>query len=389
MAVIKRMDPEAEEVLASSGHVCLYTMTVESQQWQRKNVEGSLFLLKRRSSPRFRIMVLNKMSTENYFEDVHAGLDFEVNAPYLMYAKGNSSEIIGIWFYEQHDMHAVEETLSRIKSQMPPPGAAPAAPPVPQPVARTAAPQTPASSSGGAAAATPATAGSSSNDDAFWDKPAKQGAAPGRQLQPAQLPQHPAAVPQQNALQGLLKAAHAKAQAATEQPPPAQPQAPAGASQLLPPSFFQQKGAPVPAPAPAAPAHAPGTGPPPPSGSNAAGAGILDMLRSPQRNAPPAPVPAAAPAPGPPQPGGNTLLKLFANAKKAPAAAAAAPPPPPAVASPRSAPPPPAAAPVAVAAAQPSGLGDREKVQQLLACVATNQALLDMLVVEMRAVGLL
>lgn len=30
---------------------------------QRKNIEGSLFLTKRRSSPRFKMIVLNKLST--------------------------------------------------------------------------------------------------------------------------------------------------------------------------------------------------------------------------------------------------------------------------------------------------------------------------------------
>ncbi|EFJ47163.1 hypothetical protein VOLCADRAFT_61625, partial [Volvox carteri f. nagariensis] len=113
LAVLRGFDPDVEEVLASSGHVSLYTMAVESQQWTRKDVEGSLFLLKRRGTPRFRMMVLNKLSTENYVEDIHGGLDFELNPPYLMYTHGNA-EIIGVWFYEQEDLHRVENVLMRI-----------------------------------------------------------------------------------------------------------------------------------------------------------------------------------------------------------------------------------------------------------------------------------
>jgi mRNA-decapping enzyme 1B len=100
-------------------------MSVDDQQWQRKNIEGSLFLIKRRSQPRFQMLVLNKLSTgesicihvssptthtqaarcccsccpeqactyiagtDNYIETVHGGLEMETNPPYLMYTHGN------------------------------------------------------------------------------------------------------------------------------------------------------------------------------------------------------------------------------------------------------------------------------------------------------------
>ncbi len=149
LSVLKRIDPEVEEVrphlhslrllwdcsrfrlrptlcmqvLANAGHVCLYRMSVEDQQWvsvadpalachaptldlqlctcnhcccayippwhacmhacmhamhqraaqpisllptilqHRKNIEGTLFLIKRRTQPRFQMIVLNKLST--------------------------------------------------------------------------------------------------------------------------------------------------------------------------------------------------------------------------------------------------------------------------------------------------------------------------------------
>jgi hypothetical protein len=109
---------------------------------QRKNIEGSLFLIKRRTQPRFQMLVLNKLSTgavvcttaavssiwptrtawgvlskwsscitymkltllfcdrhvsllisvvaaDNYTEPIHGGLELESNPPYLMYTHGN------------------------------------------------------------------------------------------------------------------------------------------------------------------------------------------------------------------------------------------------------------------------------------------------------------
>jgi mRNA-decapping enzyme 1B len=118
LKILQRVDPEVDEVLATAGHVCLYYMHVTSQQWTRKNVEGSLFLLKRKSQPRFQMMVLNKLATENYIETIHGSFDFEVNAPYLMYTHGNS-EIHGIWFYDEDDLHRLSTLLNRVKAGLP------------------------------------------------------------------------------------------------------------------------------------------------------------------------------------------------------------------------------------------------------------------------------
>ena len=82
----------------------------------RKDVEGSLFLVKRRAQPRFQFVILNKKSagqcwwrtsagpsvsvsvlgsscspvlptvaTDNFVEDVHGGFQCEVQKPYVLY----------------------------------------------------------------------------------------------------------------------------------------------------------------------------------------------------------------------------------------------------------------------------------------------------------------
>jgi len=61
--VLQRMDPEIEEVLRAVSHVALYQLDVKKMEWARKDVEGSLFVVKRRSQPRFQFVVLNQRST--------------------------------------------------------------------------------------------------------------------------------------------------------------------------------------------------------------------------------------------------------------------------------------------------------------------------------------
>jgi hypothetical protein len=85
--------PLYQQVLANSAHVTLYTLNVDTRTWvstciskysqfgvtdmvflqSRKQVEGSLFLLRRKNAPRHQLMVLNKLSTGNQLPEPMTG----------------------------------------------------------------------------------------------------------------------------------------------------------------------------------------------------------------------------------------------------------------------------------------------------------------------------
>ncbi|KAI8107485.1 hypothetical protein M9435_002514 [Picochlorum sp. BPE23] len=115
LTVIQRMDSEVEEVIATSGHVALYDFDTASSQWSRKDVEGSLFLVKRRGSPRFRFVILNKKGDDNYWEDVGSNFSCEKQEPYVMYRNG-AAGVVGIWFYETADCQKFAELFEKIAS---------------------------------------------------------------------------------------------------------------------------------------------------------------------------------------------------------------------------------------------------------------------------------
>lgn len=50
------------QLLATAGHVTLYDFAPQEQKWARKGVEGTLFIIKRRSQPSYQYIVLNKKS---------------------------------------------------------------------------------------------------------------------------------------------------------------------------------------------------------------------------------------------------------------------------------------------------------------------------------------
>lgn len=359
--VLKRIDSQIEEILTTAGHVCLYRMSVDDQQWQRKNIEGSLFLIKRRTQPRFQMLVLNKLSTDNYTEPIHGGLELESNPPYLMYTHGND-EIHGIWFFEETDLHRVSGLLNKILAQLPKPDSG-----LPFMQHHEAVPAVqelqPAAS---ASAAESGAAGGSG--DGFWDRSVhvtESTLQSNQQLVPNNNLLDPNSAPAgSGGLQGLLKAAQQKHTTSQRGPTttsispvpvpnstsmPAEP-TPAGAAALLTPAFFEQQ-------------------------QQRQMQAASNVSTPPAAQEPVATTPPAGAANGPGQ-GANPLQQLLSRASKStpvPTASSSG--------GPRGQPQPP------IGALSPEMVHD--KVKTALIRLANNEAFVNLLAQELRTVGLL
>ncbi|XP_030548615.2 mRNA-decapping enzyme-like protein [Rhodamnia argentea] len=115
LTVLQRLDPSIEEILITSAHVTLYEFNIESNQWSRKDVEGSLFVVKRNTQPRFQFIVLNRRCADNLVENLLGDFEYEVHVPYLLY-RNAAQEVNGIWFYNPRECEEVANLFSRILS---------------------------------------------------------------------------------------------------------------------------------------------------------------------------------------------------------------------------------------------------------------------------------
>ncbi|XP_072950732.1 mRNA-decapping enzyme-like protein isoform X1 [Typha angustifolia] len=113
LTVLQRIDPFVEEILITAAHVTFYEFNIDLNQWSRKDVEGSLFVVKRNTQPRFQFIVMNRRNTENLVEDVLGDFEYEVQVPYLLY-RNAAQEVNGIWFYNAQDCEAVANLFGRI-----------------------------------------------------------------------------------------------------------------------------------------------------------------------------------------------------------------------------------------------------------------------------------
>ncbi|KAI4300517.1 hypothetical protein L6164_033887 [Bauhinia variegata] len=117
LTVLQRMDPFVEEILFTAAHVSFYEFNILNNQWSRKDVEGSLFVVKRSKQPRFQFIVMNRRNTDNLVENL-MDFEFELKKPYLLY-RNAAQEVIGIWFYNSDECEEVANLFNRILDAYP------------------------------------------------------------------------------------------------------------------------------------------------------------------------------------------------------------------------------------------------------------------------------
>ncbi|KAB2013340.1 hypothetical protein E1A91_D09G155400v1 [Gossypium mustelinum] len=113
LTVLQRIDPFIEEILITAAHVTFYEFNIDSNQWSRKDVEGSLFVVKRNTQPRFQFIVMNRRNTDNLVENLLGDFEYEVQVPYLLY-RNAAQEVNGMWFYNSRECQDVANLFSRI-----------------------------------------------------------------------------------------------------------------------------------------------------------------------------------------------------------------------------------------------------------------------------------
>ena len=120
LRLLQRLDSTVLDIVASATHVGLYEFQQTAKAWEKKNVEGSLFLVKKTEAPRFQLQLLNRNSTDNWTLPVLPKMLVQNQDPYLILRFQNEqgdSVIQGIWFYNGQERDSIASVLTKaIKS---------------------------------------------------------------------------------------------------------------------------------------------------------------------------------------------------------------------------------------------------------------------------------
>ena len=121
LRVLQRLDSGIVDLAITASHVVLYEFNNGKSNWEKKNVEGSLFVTKRAESPRFKLIVLNRSSTENLEVPISSTFQLQNRDPYMIFkdTRTDSSGVVeekirGIWFHDGDERDKIASYLDNI-----------------------------------------------------------------------------------------------------------------------------------------------------------------------------------------------------------------------------------------------------------------------------------
>jgi len=114
LASLQRIDPYIAHILMASSQVALYKY-VETE-WEKTNIEGTLFVYERKCEPCFGFLILNRLSTNNKIQPITKDIELQDKSPFLLYKTKES--IHGIWFYEKDDCQKLFQRMEAVISKL-------------------------------------------------------------------------------------------------------------------------------------------------------------------------------------------------------------------------------------------------------------------------------
>ncbi|XP_018110316.1 mRNA-decapping enzyme 1B isoform X1 [Xenopus laevis] len=116
LAALRRHDPYIQSIVDVASQVALYTFSHKASEWEKTDVEGTLFVYTRSASPKHGFTIMNRLSMENRTEPITKDLDFQLQDPFLLYRNARFF-IYGIWFYDKEECQRIAELMKNLTQQ--------------------------------------------------------------------------------------------------------------------------------------------------------------------------------------------------------------------------------------------------------------------------------
>ncbi|NWI14712.1 DCP1A enzyme, partial [Crypturellus soui] len=116
LAALQRHDPLITSIADVTGQVALYSFSAKDNEWEKTDIEGTLFVYKRSASPYHGFTIVNRLNMHNLVEPVNKDLEFQLHEPFLLYRNASLS-IYSIWFYDKNDCHRIAKLMAKVVEQ--------------------------------------------------------------------------------------------------------------------------------------------------------------------------------------------------------------------------------------------------------------------------------
>mmetsp|Transcript_44358 Transcript_44358/g.71845 ORF Transcript_44358/g.71845 Transcript_44358/m.71845 type:complete len:226 (+) Transcript_44358:134-811(+) len=124
---LQQQDPEITNIIAYSKFAVAYLLKQDGQSpgWRKANIEGPVYLVRRRSAPRFNLLVKNQFNTIDLIDSLHPDWELDCQKNYVFYkVEDPHQQIRGLWFHEDSErlkiQASLEATMTEIRNGKPP-----------------------------------------------------------------------------------------------------------------------------------------------------------------------------------------------------------------------------------------------------------------------------
>jgi hypothetical protein len=99
-SVLKRSYPNLVAIEHVTPYAALYTFNVETQQWEKVGIEGTLFICQLAPSPtgaeQYCVVILNRRGLDNFYMELTSSETMEISDPYVIL---QGDLIYGLWIF--------------------------------------------------------------------------------------------------------------------------------------------------------------------------------------------------------------------------------------------------------------------------------------------------
>jgi len=123
---LQQQDPNIEHIVAYSKFVVAYLLQQDGPNpgWRKANIEGPVYIIRRRGHPRYQLLVNNQFSNNDLLDNLHPDWELDCQKNYVFYKVEDANKRIrGLWFHDDAERQRIEafleKTLEDIRSPEP------------------------------------------------------------------------------------------------------------------------------------------------------------------------------------------------------------------------------------------------------------------------------
>jgi hypothetical protein len=118
---LQQMDPEIEQVIVYSKFVVHYLLQQNGPNpgWRKANLEGPVYVVRRKSAPKYQLLVKNQFNTNDLVDNMHPNWELDCQNNYVFYkVEDPGKRIRGLWFHDDAERRKVEAALEKTLEEL-------------------------------------------------------------------------------------------------------------------------------------------------------------------------------------------------------------------------------------------------------------------------------